>query len=480
MSSERTICNFIIGRTLGKGAFSKVKLGTDRATGHHVALKLLDIKAMDDTSKKQVEREVKALARVGNHANVIKLEALEWEAQYPKKNGKVKNVSLEVLEIAGGGELFDFISFSGAFEEHLARTYFRQFIEGLSWAHANGVAHRDIKPENVLLDARFVLKLADFGLSQIAAPDSRMRTQCGTTAYMAPEVMSHEGYDGFTADIWSAGVVLFIMLSGFPPFAKPASSDWWFDKLQKGKHELFWRAHCRTVNFSEASKDLLNKMLAPNPTKRITMDAIKQHPWYNEACISEDVLFHEMQGRKAKVDQSKEQERFEKLARQGVERIDGGDGVCVRDLEGGVEADGDELPACAPNMHGFLAKPNMQQNDAQDDDDDDDGDLAEAPEYQEVMAGYSLFEVDMSPSDVFYILRRSMASMGNAQVNPRPKSHKIKATFHQKSGQINLVAQIYREKDGKGSIVDFRRMQGDHMEYRALYNNFRAKILSEV
>jgi len=264
---SRMVTDYIIGKTLGKGAYSKVKLGTNVKTGEHVALKLLQLQDMDNTSRRQVEREIQALARV-EHPNVIRLKSVEWEVKYPRKNGAVKDMSLVVLELAAGGELFDFLAFSGAFEEHLARTYFHQLISGLDECHRVGVAHRDLKPENILLDARFNLKIADFGLSAVT-DGNRMKSQCGTVGYMAPEVFAGYRYCAFKADIWSAGVVLFLTLAGFPPFAKPNESDWWFDKLQRGRHDLFWKAHCRSVNFSEHAKDLINKMLAPDPSLRI-------------------------------------------------------------------------------------------------------------------------------------------------------------------------------------------------------------------
>jgi len=470
--------DYQIGKTLGKGAFSKVKLGTHVKTGEHVALKLLKLQDMDDTSRRQVEREIQALARV-EHQNVIRLKHVEWEVKYPSKSGKVKDMSLVVLELAAGGELFDFLAFSGAFEEHLARTYFHQLISGLSECHRAGVAHRDLKPENILLDARFILKIADFGLSAVSLDGNRMRSQCGTVGYMAPEVLNGGGYDAFKADIWSAGVVLFLTLAGFPPFARPNSSDWWFDKLNRGRHDLFWKAHCRSVNFSESSKDLINKMLAPDPSLRITMEGIRQHPWFDSYKIAHDVLFNELQERKARVDNSKAQERFEKLAGQGEARVDGGDGVTVRDIGENVDPESEELPPVAPSMAGYLVGGAEVEEDG-DDDEEVEENLPEAPEYNEVIAGYTQFKANVPPVEMFLMLKGMIRGQG-VNVVARAREYTIHATVRtvvQKGGPVTINARVYR--DGENSLVDFRRINGDFMEYNALFVGYQHRVLTEL
>jgi serine/threonine protein kinase len=125
------------------------------------------------------------------------------DATYVKKNGQKLEVILVVLELATGGELFDFLAFTGNFEESMARTYFHQLINGVGYCHSKGIAHRDLKPENLLLSSNFTLKLADFGFSNAFSNTERtMYTECGTPGYMAPEVFTRQGYDGIGADIW--------------------------------------------------------------------------------------------------------------------------------------------------------------------------------------------------------------------------------------------------------------------------------------
>jgi serine/threonine protein kinase len=129
--------------------------------------------------------------------------------------------------------------------------------------------------QNLLLSAQFLLKICDFGFAAKNDPASPLKTECGTKSYMAPEVMTGRGYDGAKADIFSCGVILFIILTGFPPFQAPLATDWWFHKLMTKQHDLFWQAHCRSAFFTPEAKDLLNKMLEPVPDHRITVAGIR-------------------------------------------------------------------------------------------------------------------------------------------------------------------------------------------------------------
>ena len=236
---------WIVGETLGEGGFSKVRVGTHEVTGQKVALKLLktDALKLSASVRKQVEAEVAVLSEL-KHSNVLRLVAVDWEAKYTKRNGTVVPVILVVLELITGGELFEFLSSTGCFEEATARSYFHQLVAGVAHCHSHGIVHRDLKPENLLLDgSNFALKLADFGFAarMEAATGGLLYTNCGTPTYMAPEMFVRgRGYAPMPCDVWAMGVILFIMLAGFPPFQQPSASDWWFQKLVQGKYSLFW------------------------------------------------------------------------------------------------------------------------------------------------------------------------------------------------------------------------------------------------
>jgi len=284
----RTIGRWYIGETLGKGGYSWVKKGFDKKTGKCVALKFM-AKADESWAKeqsKQVITEIESLKQI-RHPNVMKLYAYNLNARYPtKKKDKIDTVLL-VLEFAPGGEIFDILYYTSALEPVLARTYLRQSIFGLEACHNAGVAHRDIKPQNLLLDSRFNIKLTDFGLSKVFESDAdavMKTTYVGTRGYQAPELLLDQQYD-LQCDVFSMGVVLFILITGYPPFEQAHYSDRWFRPLTKSNPgpdtAKFWKNHSGcSISDDEDCKDLLQRMLCAKPKQRITIKEMKEHPWF--------------------------------------------------------------------------------------------------------------------------------------------------------------------------------------------------------
>jgi serine/threonine protein kinase len=273
------------------------------------------------------------------------------------------------------------------------------------------------------------------------------------------------------------GVVLFITLAGFPPYAKPDMSDWWFNKLSKGRLDLFWKAHCRSVYFSEAAKDLINKMLAPNPANRISMEAIAQHPWLKGSLISSDVLFNEFQRRKAVVDNVKERERQQKKALQG--EIAEGDGVVVRD--GGdvvVDPELDDLPPIAPDMAGFLAKAPEEDEQEEEDLEDEDEDLEAPtlPDEQVANVTYSQFTSELSPQDLLYKLKQIITPMARS-VNVQKSKFKLDAMVLA-GGLTEFQVRVYKTENG--SLATFKKTGGNHMPFQALYGRICEKMFPQA
>ncbi|MBA0587492.1 hypothetical protein Gorai_000620 [Gossypium raimondii] len=210
-SSRTCVGKYELGRTLGEGTFAKVKFARHLETGENVAIKILDKeKVLKHKMIAQIKREISTMKLI-IHPNVIRL----YEVMASKTKIYI------VLELVTGGELFDKIASKGRLKEDEARKYFQQLINAVDYCHSRGVYHRDLKPENLLLDGNGVLKVSDFGLSalpQQVREDGLLHTTCGTPNYVAPEVIDNKGYDGAKADLWSCGVILFVLMAGYLPF----------------------------------------------------------------------------------------------------------------------------------------------------------------------------------------------------------------------------------------------------------------------
>lgn len=256
-----------IGRTLGEGTFAKVKFARNVETGENVAIKILDKeKVLLHRMVGQIKREISTMKLI-RHPNVIRM----YEVMASKTKIYI------VLEFVTGGELFDKIASRGRLKEDEARKYFQQLINAVDYCHSRGVYHRDLKPENLLLDANGLLKVSDFGLSalpQQVHEDGLLHTTCGTPNYVAPEVINNKGYDGAKADLWSCGVILFILMAGYLPF-EDANLMVLYKKIFKADFTCpAW--------FSTSVKKLIKRILDPNPQTRMTMAEVIENEWFKK------------------------------------------------------------------------------------------------------------------------------------------------------------------------------------------------------
>ncbi|WOL07889.1 CBL-interacting protein kinase 23-like isoform X1 [Canna indica] len=256
-----------LGRTLGEGTFAKVKFAKNVDTGENVAIKILDKeKILRHKMVGQIKREISTMKLV-RHPNVIRM----YEVMASKTKIYI------VLEFVTGGELFDRIACNGRLKEDEARKYFQQLINAVDYCHSRGVFHRDLKPENLLLDANGVLKISDFGLSalpQQVHEDGKLYTTCGTPNYVAPEVVKDKGYDGAKADIWSCGVILFVLMAGYLPFED--------SNLMSLYKKIFKADFSCPPWFSTSAKKLIQRILDPNPQTRITIQQIIENEWFKK------------------------------------------------------------------------------------------------------------------------------------------------------------------------------------------------------
>lgn len=272
---------------------------------------------MDSKVLELLKAEVESMAQL-NHPNIVNLIEYNQDGILEKSNGTKQSVIYIVLELAQGGELFDYVATTGRFEERIARFYFRQIIEGLGYVHGKGMAHRDLKPENILYDALFNLKIADFGF---AAPilgrdgSGYLKTKLGTESYMAPEIHLRQPYSGASVDLFATGIILFIMITQHPPFTRAETSDPFYRLLCANRADLFWKAHSKNKPggadfFSEDFKNMITTMLSLNPTQRPSVEEIRAHPWFsNSDCATLEEVQAEFQRRKQLIDEEAEQKR---------------------------------------------------------------------------------------------------------------------------------------------------------------------------
>uniref|UniRef100_A0AC34FLG0 Protein kinase domain-containing protein n=1 Tax=Panagrolaimus sp. ES5 TaxID=591445 RepID=A0AC34FLG0_9BILA len=249
--------------TIGRGNFAVVKIAKHRITRTDVAIKIVDKRRLDAENLTKVYREIEVLKKI-RHPHIIKLYQVM----------ETTNMLYLVTEYAPQGEIFDLIAKHGRLPESDAREKFWQIISAVDYLHNLGIVHRDLKAENLLLDSNLNIKLADFGFSNFYDKNDTLNTFCGSPPYAAPEVFEGKRYNGPEIDIWSLGVVLYVLVCGVLPFEGP-SLQLLRDRVLSGRIRIpfFMSSEC---------ENLIRRMLTVDPKKRPTIEQIKKHKWMKE------------------------------------------------------------------------------------------------------------------------------------------------------------------------------------------------------
>ncbi|KAK3527353.1 hypothetical protein QTP86_021937, partial [Hemibagrus guttatus] len=268
-----------IERTLGKGNFAVVKLARHRITKSEVAIKIIDKTQLDAANLEKIYREVEIM-KLLDHPHIIKLYQVM----------ETKNMLYLVTEYAKNGEIFDYLASHGRLSEAEARRKFWQILSAVEYCHQRSIVHRDLKAENLLLDANMNIKiagkwtndviqlilhsspsLADFGFGNFFQPGQPLATWCGSPPYAAPEVFEGQKYEGPQLDIWSMGVVLYVLVCGALPFDGP-SLPVLRQRVLEGRFRI-------PYFMTEDCEHLIRRMLVLDPAKRLALSQIRQHRW---------------------------------------------------------------------------------------------------------------------------------------------------------------------------------------------------------
>ncbi|CAF1234516.1 unnamed protein product [Rotaria magnacalcarata] len=273
MSSERRLSDlrnlvsglYTLGATIGTGHFAVVKLARHVFTQKEVAVKVIDKTKLDDISKAHLFQEVMCMKLV-QHPNVVRLyEVID-----------TPNKLYLILEFGDGGDMYDYIMrHANGLNESTARRYFRQICRALKYCHEMHVCHRDLKPENlVFFEKQGIVKLTDFGFSNQFSPGKKLLTSCGSLAYSAPEILLGDPYDAPAVDIWSLGVILFMLVTGRAPFQEANDSETVMMILDC--------CYKLPPNISSECQNLIHHMIVREPEKRSTLDEVMSDIWYRQ------------------------------------------------------------------------------------------------------------------------------------------------------------------------------------------------------
>jgi serine/threonine protein kinase len=252
----RIVGNYTLQRTIGEGTFGRVRRATHRLTNTHVA-----VKQVPKAHIASLTREIHHHRRI-HHPNIVQLfEVIETES----------NIWL-VFELCSGGELYDYIVERGTIPEPEARIIFGQLCLAIAHIHSLGIVHRDLKLENILLDAQRNVKLSDFGFTREFESRMYMDTRCGTTAYAAPEMLANKRYLGQEIDIWSLGIILFVLLCGYLPFDD--------DDDRELRHQIIKAPVLVPLHLSAEAQNLIYSILQKDGSRRLSIFGILSHPWF--------------------------------------------------------------------------------------------------------------------------------------------------------------------------------------------------------
>ncbi|RDY00436.1 CBL-interacting protein kinase 24, partial [Mucuna pruriens] len=420
---RRKVGKYEVGRTIGEGTFGKVKFAINTETGDSVAIKVMaKTTILQHKMVEQIKREI-SIMKIVRHPNIVRLH--EVFASQTK--------IYIILEFAMGGELYDKVVQQGKLSENESRRYFQQLIDAVDHCHRKGVYHRDLKPENLLLDAYGNLKVSDFGLSALTKQGvDLLHTTCGTPNYVAPEVLSNQGYDGAAADVWSCGVILYVLMAGYLPFEE-ADLPKLFRRINASEFVCpFW--------FSADTKSFIHKILDPNPKTRVKIEELRKDPWF--------------------------QKNYFPVKLGEDEQVNWDDVVAVfYDIEDQYVAERSEITEGGPLIMNAFEMIALSQG------------LNLSPlfdRHQDYVKRQTRF-VSRKPAKVIISSIEAVAESMGLKVHSRNYKVRLESISANMVGQFAVVLEVF-EVAPSLFMVDVRKAAGDILDYHKFYKNLCAKL----
>jgi serine/threonine protein kinase len=299
---------FEILKSLGEGNTSKVYLG--RLIGgndQYAAIKILKEEFLnrDQDSIVSVHNEITILKNL-QHVGIINMYEYGDAGQVVKPSGRViDNLVYIVMEFVQGGLLFDLCQTMGAMGEDAGRFFLHQMLDSVEYMHSRRVVHRDLKLENILVDDNLNLKLADFGFACYKNIDT-LKSYRGTMTYMAPEIKEGKQYAGTQVDMFSIGVILFIIVQGIFPFKEARKEEYFYNLILQGQNDTYFQK-VNGTDLSDDFKDLILKFFAFDGNTRITLDQIRAHPWMQSSTFNFEATRAELLQQLANKQQAQQQ-----------------------------------------------------------------------------------------------------------------------------------------------------------------------------
>jgi serine/threonine protein kinase len=267
-ATPQQLKNYLFLEEIGAGGFAKVFKVMNLQNKRTYACKVLSKQCLrDQLNPQQFQREINTMAYL-SHENLVKCYDLLWD----------ENNFYQILDYCPGGSLFQYIASNGALSEPIASLIFQQIVSAVQYCHERGVAHRDLKPENILINRFPRIKVTDFGLCGFIAPTRLMKTFCGSPIYAAPECLSMVQYDGRKSDVWSLGVILYVLVTGQVP--------WEGSNTSKMIRQILVADYKVPQSISPQVRELITGILNADPNRRMRIETLLGHPWLKNGSLN--------------------------------------------------------------------------------------------------------------------------------------------------------------------------------------------------